>query len=71
MWSHIDAELRTRGPWLAGPGCTAVDIYLTMLTRWSRNLAKPATGHPHIAQLVERVKARPAYRTMMQVEGID
>ncbi len=71
MWSHIDGVLAAGGPYLFGAQCTAADIYLTMLTRWSRKLARPATVHPHLKKLVDLVKARPAYQAMLRAEGIE
>jgi len=71
MWDHIDGVLAKAGPYLTGTSCTAADIYLTMLTRWSRKLARPATERLHLRALVDRVKARPAYQAMLKAEGID
>jgi glutathione S-transferase len=71
MWDHIDGALAQFGPYLTGPACSAADIYLTMLTRWSRKLANPATTRPHLRKLVDLVKARPAYQAMLKAEGIE
>jgi glutathione S-transferase len=71
IWAHIDGALATGGPYLTGADCTAADIFLTMLTRWSRKLAKPPADLPHLKALASRVKARPAYKAMMKAEGID
>ncbi len=71
MWMHIDGVLASAGPYLLGAQCSAADIYLAMLTRWSRKLARPATDHPHLKKLVDLVKARPAYRAMLKAEGIE
>jgi glutathione S-transferase len=72
MWSHIDGEIAAGGhPYLLGDRCTAADIYLTMLTRWSRKLAKPPACYPHLRALADKVKARPAYRAMLKAEGIE
>lgn len=71
MWDHIDGVLAQGGPYLTGPACTAADIYLTMLTRWSRKLSNPATSRPHLRKLVDLVKARPAYQAMLKAEGIE
>jgi glutathione S-transferase len=70
MWQHLDDVLGQGGPFLLGSRLSAVDMFLAMLTRWTRNMAKPATTHPHIARLVEAVQARPAYRRMLQEEGL-
>jgi glutathione S-transferase len=71
LWDHIDGVLAQSGPYLAGPACTVADIYLTMLTRWSRKLNNPATTRPQLRRLVDLVKARPAYQAMLKAEGIE
>jgi glutathione S-transferase len=70
MWQLLDGVLAKDGPYLLGREFSAVDIFLVMLTRWSRNTAKPARLYPNIGHLVELVEARPAYRRMMAEEGI-
>jgi glutathione S-transferase len=71
IWSHIDAVLAAGGPYLTGARCTTADIYLTMLTRWSRKLPKPPTDYPHLKKLIDLVKARPAFQAMMKAERIE
>jgi len=72
MWAHIDGAIASGGhPYLLGDRCTAADIYLTMLTRWSRALAKPPESYPHLKALADRVKARPGYQAMLKAEGIE
>jgi len=71
MWAMIDSGLATRGPYLTGESFSGADLYLHMLSRWSRNSARPAWTWPQVAALVDRVKARPAVRRMMAQEGID
>jgi glutathione S-transferase len=41
-----------------------------MLMRWSRNMPKPATEWPAIAEYVARMKARPSFRTLYEREGL-
>lgn len=57
-------------PWLAGDQFTACDIYLTMLTRWSRFLAKPMWHFPNIQRIASATHVRPAFQRMMQKQGI-
>ncbi|MEX0809659.1 MAG: glutathione S-transferase family protein [Dongiaceae bacterium] len=72
MWAHVDGTIASGGhPYLLGDRCTAADIYLTMLTRWSRKLAKPPASYPHLKALADRVKARPAYQATLKAEGIE
>ena len=69
--SDIDSTLAKAGPHLAGDRFSAVDIYFTMLCRWTRRMDKTALAYPHVKALVDRVAARPAWAAMMQAEGID
>jgi glutathione S-transferase len=71
MWALLDGELAKRGPYLLGESFSTPDIYLTMLTRWTRNMEKPAAVYPAIRRLVELVRARPAYQRVLAAEGID
>lgn len=71
MWRFFDGVLGTPGPYLLGPRFSAADVYFTMLTRWSRDCAKPAWSYPNVARLAGLVKARPAYARMLEQEGID
>jgi glutathione S-transferase len=58
------------GRHLAGDRFTVADIYLTMLTRWSRNLPKPMWHWPNIKRLAAATQARPAFQRMMEKQGI-
>ncbi|MBI1776561.1 MAG: glutathione S-transferase family protein [Proteobacteria bacterium] len=71
MWEKLDAALAKPGPYLLGEQFSAADLYLMMLARWSRNMAKPATSHPHMKRLIDRVRARPAVERMMRAEGLE
>lgn len=71
MWATIDAGLAANGPYLAGKDFTAADLYLHMLSRWSRGCARTSVSFPHVKKLVDLVKARPAVQRMMAQEGID
>ena len=70
MFIYIDAELAGRGPYLLGETFSAADLFMHMLARWSRWFEKPAYRYPHIKQLTDRVKARPAVQRMMNAEGL-
>ena len=69
-WSHIDAHLAAHGPCLLGERFGLVDLYALMLMRWSRNMPKPATEWPHVAALAARLKARPSWQQVCDVEGL-
>jgi len=57
-------------PWLAGDQYTVCDIYLAMLTRWSRFLEKPMWQWPNIRRVAGAAHVRPAFQRMMQKQGI-
>jgi glutathione S-transferase len=56
--------------WMAGEQYTACDIYLAMLTRWSRFLAEPMWHWPNIKRVVAAAHVRPAFQRMMAKQGI-
>ncbi len=68
-WERVDAHL-AQHPYFAGEQITAVDFLATMLMRWSRNLEKPATDWPAIAEYVKRMRRRPSFATLYEREEI-
>lgn len=58
------------GRWLIGEQYTVCDIYLAMTTRWTRFMAKTAWHFPNIGRVADAAAARPAFRRMMQKQGI-
>jgi len=70
QWGVIDAALAANGPYLAGARFSGADLFLHMLSRWSRNCARPTSTFPQVRKLVELVKARPAVQRMMAQEGL-
>jgi glutathione S-transferase len=69
-WDRLDAHLAAQGPYVLGERIGIVDLYATMLMRWSRNMPKPADRWPALAALAARVKARPAWKRLYAVEGL-
>jgi glutathione S-transferase len=69
-WERIDAHLKTHGPYLLGETASAADLLLIMLLRWSRNMPRPATDWPALADFAQRMKARPSWRKLYAVEGL-
>ena len=69
-WDRIDSHLAANGPYLLGETLSAADFYLTMLMRWSRNMPRPATEWPALRALAGRMKARPSFRRLYEVEGL-
>lgn len=56
--------------YVAGAQYTVCDIYLAMMARWSRFLARPAWHWPNIKRVVAASYTRPAFQRMMQKQGI-
>ena len=69
-FGRIDAHLAENGPWLLGDKISAADFFLTMMMRWSRNMPKPATEWPNLARLAQRMKARPSFRKLYEIEQL-
>jgi glutathione S-transferase len=69
-WDRLEAHLAANGPFILGDTFSIADLYATMLMRWSRNMPKPATAWPAIAALAARVKARPSWKRLYEIEGL-
>ena len=69
-WSRFDTFVAAHGPYVLGDAFGVLDIYATMLMRWSRNMPKPAASWPALAALAARVKARPSWKTLYAIEGL-
>ena len=69
-WDRLDARIANHGPYLLGDRLSAADFYLAMLLRWSRNMPRPATEWPHLAQFANRMRARPSFATLYAREGL-
>ena len=65
----LDAHLAANGPYMLGE-FSGVDLLLTMLMRWSRNMPRPATQWPALQRLAERVRARPSWKKLYEIEGL-
>ena len=70
VWDYLDAHLAARGPYLLGERFSGADLLLTMLMRWSRNMPRPATEWPALERLAGRVRARPSWQRLYEVEGL-
>jgi glutathione S-transferase len=70
VWDRLDAHLVAHGPCVLGAHVGVVDLYATMLMRWSRNMPKPATTWPAIATLAAAVRSRPSWRQLCAIEAL-
>ena len=72
QFDFIERELGAGGgPFLLGARFTVADLSLAMITRWSRWAATPGFARPHVRRHVDAVAARPAYRRMLEQEGVE
>ena len=69
-WDRLDAHLAAQGPYMLGENFSLLDLYATMLMRWSRNMPKPADRWPALAALATRIKARPSWKRLYEIEGL-
>jgi glutathione S-transferase len=69
-WDRFNAHLAASGPYLLGEEFSGVDLYLTMLMRWSRRMPRPATEWPALKALADRVRARASWKKLYEVEGL-
>ncbi len=69
-WARIDAHLSMHGPYLLGEFPCALDFYLAMLMRWSREMPRPASAWQDLGGLALRMKSRPSFATLNEREGL-
>jgi len=70
VFDRLDAHLAEHGPYVCGEQLTAVDFHACMLVRWARNMPKPATEWPRIADFARRMKERPSFREVCAREEL-
>lgn len=69
-WDRIGQQLGSPGPYMLGAELSVLDLYVTMLARWSRAMSRPALQWPALRALVTRTTARPSFRTLYEREGL-
>jgi glutathione S-transferase len=70
MLDLIEATLAAgAGPFLLGAHYRAVDPYLLMLCRWTREMRNPARNRSHLGCFLDTVMARPATQRAFAAEG--
>jgi glutathione S-transferase len=70
MLDRIEASLDAGGPYLLGDSFSAADLYLFMLSRWTRGFANPAGNRPALRRLLDAVAKRPAVQRALKTEGL-
>ncbi len=58
-------------PYLLGDQVSVCDLYLLMLSRWGRGMARPPRSLPNIGALLERILERPAVKRTLEQEAIE
>jgi glutathione S-transferase len=71
MLDRLDEQIASHGgDWLLGSTFSAVDPYVLMLCRWTRNFARPARSLPHLAPYLQRMLARAAVQRAFATEKL-
>ena len=70
VWTRLDTHLAAHGPYLLGAEFSGADLLATMYMRWSRNMPHPALEWPALRRLAERVRARPSWRRLYELEDL-
>lgn len=67
--ARLDTHLADRA-FMIGDRFTTVDLLVTILCRWSRNMPRPATDWPNLKRYLDRIRQRPALRDVHAREGL-
>jgi glutathione S-transferase len=70
MLDLIERHLSERGPFMLGASYSAVDPFLFVLCRWTRNMPSPARDRPCIKALLDATIARPAVQRAHAQEAL-
>ena len=70
VWDRLDAHLAANGPYMLGKEISTVDLQLTMMMRWSRNMPRKALEWSALKALADKVRARESWTTMCEREGL-
>lgn len=70
QFDWLDSELAGR-KYLLGDTFSGADLYLFMLTRWSRNLPVKGWDRPNVGAHYARIAERPSVVTMMAKQEIE
>ena len=71
MLDLIERHVQEHGPWMLGARYSAVDPFLFVLCRWTRNMPSPARARPHIKRLLDALIARPAAQRAHEQEELE
>jgi glutathione S-transferase len=65
----VDAQLGNQA-YLMGDSFTVADVYLFVVSSWSRHVGVDISGLTHLTAFAARVAARPAVQAAMRDEGL-
>lgn len=68
--SIVDGHIAAGGPYLLGSSFSMADLLALMYMRWSRNMPRPATEWPALKAYASRLRARPAWKRLYEIEGL-
>jgi GST-like protein len=58
-WRMMDAQLTPAGPYIFGDRLSALDLYVTVVSRWTPRRRRFYAAAPKLAEVVRRVDAEP------------
>lgn len=70
IFDRLDAHLAAAGPYLLGETFSVADLQLMMYLRWSRNMPKPATDWPALQRFAQRMRQRPSWLKVHELENL-
>ena len=71
LWAILAKRLEAEGPWLMGEHFSALDLYVFMLSCWSRPKESVLLAEfPAVAKLAKAVRARPKLKAALEAHGV-
>lgn len=66
----IEQHLQAQGPYFLGDKISAVDLFFTMIARWSRGISPAPRSRVHVSKLIDLIINRDAVKQAYADEGI-
>jgi glutathione S-transferase len=71
LWTRIDGQLASRGPYLLGEEISAVDLLLIMYMRWSRRMPRTALDWPALKRFATLMRQRKSWQRLCDIENLE
>jgi glutathione S-transferase len=71
LWTRVDAQLTTRGPYLLGEEFSAADLLLIMYMRWSRRMPRTALDWPALKRFATLLRQRKSWQRLCDIENLN